>query len=89
MNFPFYLGGGSFLGSSVTPVRRREDTDRDGDAGVKVQIDDFEGALTLFYRGQSRVKTDFGEKSFLEGKSEQRRGVLGYCCTGQDKYDLD
>ena len=24
---------------SVTPVRRREDTDRDGDAGVKVQID--------------------------------------------------
>jgi hypothetical protein len=27
------------LSGSVTPVRRREDTDGDGDAGVKVQID--------------------------------------------------
>ena len=39
LDFFLYLGGGSVLGSSVTPVRRREDTDRNGDAGVKVQFD--------------------------------------------------
>ena len=48
LDFPFYLGGGRFFGSSVTPVRRREDTDRNGDAGVKVQIARLEGVLTLF-----------------------------------------
>lgn len=41
-DFPFYLGlCGSFYGSSVTPVRRREDTDWDGDAGVEVQVANF------------------------------------------------
>ncbi len=33
------------LGRSVTPVRRREDTNGDGDAGVKVQIAWLSGAL--------------------------------------------
>ena len=46
--FPFYLCLGSFFGSSVTPVRRREDTDRNGDAGVKVQLARWMGASTLF-----------------------------------------
>ena len=32
----FFLRGQ--MGNSVTPVRRREDTEGDGDAGVKVQI---------------------------------------------------
>ncbi len=34
----FYLDLGSFF-NSVAPVRRREDTERDRDFGVKVQID--------------------------------------------------
>ena len=49
VEFPLYLGCGSFFGGSVTPVRRREDTDRDGDSGVKVQFDWLWGALTLEY----------------------------------------
>lgn len=32
---------------SVTPVRRREDTEGDGDAGVKVQIGDSAGVFSL------------------------------------------
>lgn len=38
VNFSFYSGASS-LRDSVTPVRRREDTEGDGDASVKVQID--------------------------------------------------
>lgn len=38
LNFSLYSGPSSFR-DSVTPVRRREDTEGDGDAGVKVQID--------------------------------------------------
>lgn len=38
LNFSLYSGLSSFR-DSVTPVRRREDTEGDGDAGVKVQID--------------------------------------------------
>lgn len=46
-DFPFYLClGGSFYGSSVTPVRRREDTDWDGDAGVEVQVANFAVVLS-------------------------------------------
>jgi len=46
-DFPFYLGlCGSFYGSSVTPVRRREDTDWDGDAGVEVQVANFAVVLS-------------------------------------------
>jgi hypothetical protein len=49
VEFPLNLGCGSFFGDSVTPVRRREDTDRNGDSGVKVQFDWLWGALTLEY----------------------------------------
>lgn len=38
LNFSLYSRLSSFR-DSVTPVRRREDTEGDGDAGVKVQID--------------------------------------------------
>jgi hypothetical protein len=38
-DYALYLCGLSgSVGGSVTPVRRREDTDGNGDAGVKVQI---------------------------------------------------
>lgn len=49
VEFPLYLGCGTLYCGSVTPVRRREDTNRDGDAGVKVQFDWLWGALTLEY----------------------------------------
>ena len=48
LNFPFYLGRGRVFGSSVTPVRRREDTNRNGDSSVKVQIVGLWSASTLF-----------------------------------------
>ncbi|KAL5042706.1 hypothetical protein BDW71DRAFT_189467 [Aspergillus fruticulosus] len=39
VDFSLYsLGSKSSLRNSVTPVRRREDTEGDGDAGVKVQV---------------------------------------------------
>lgn len=38
----FYPDASSFF-SSVAPVRRREDTERDRDSGVKVQIDESRG----------------------------------------------
>jgi hypothetical protein len=38
LDFSLYSRASSFR-DSVTPVRRREDTEGDGDAGVKVQID--------------------------------------------------
>jgi hypothetical protein len=38
LDFSLYSCLSSFR-DSVTPVRRREDTEGDGDAGVKVQID--------------------------------------------------
>ena len=44
LNFSLYSRLSSVRGS-VTPVRRREDTEGDGDAGVKVQID---GSSTSF-----------------------------------------
>ena len=48
VDFPFYPSlGGSFTGSSVTPVRRREDTDRNGDAGVEVQVVNLKSSRTL------------------------------------------
>jgi hypothetical protein len=37
LDFSLYSGTSSFR-DSVTPVRGREDTERNGDAGVKVQI---------------------------------------------------
>lgn len=47
VDFPFYLClCGSFYGSSVTPVRRREDTDWYGDAGVEVQVANFAVVLS-------------------------------------------
>jgi len=49
VEFPLYLCCGNLLCGSVTPVRRREDTNRDGDTGVKVQFDWLWGALTLEY----------------------------------------
>jgi hypothetical protein len=49
LDCPLYLGCSSLFCDSVTPVRRREDTNRDGDAGVKVQFDWRWGALTLEY----------------------------------------
>lgn len=48
LDFPFYLSLCCFFGSSVTPVRRREDTDRNWDAGVKVQLASCMGVSTLF-----------------------------------------
>ena len=47
-DFPFYLGLGSFFGGSVTPVRRREDTNGDGDTGVKVQLAGLSSVSPLF-----------------------------------------
>lgn len=40
-----YPDASSFF-SSVAPVRRREDTERDRDSGVKVQIDESEGVFS-------------------------------------------
>lgn len=40
-----YPDASSFFGS-VAPVRRREDTERDRDSGVKVQIDESEGVFS-------------------------------------------
>ena len=40
-----YRCGGRFFLCSVVPVRGREDTDGNGDSGVKVQVDWLEGAL--------------------------------------------
>lgn len=46
IDFSLYSSLSSFR-DSVTPVRRREDTEGDGDTGVKVQID---GLLSVFSR---------------------------------------
>lgn len=49
-DYTLYLGGlsgSSLCGRSVPPVRRREDTDGNGDAGVKVQIAWLYGRLAL------------------------------------------
>ena len=67
VDFPFYLCFGSNFVGSVTPVRRREDTDGNGDAGVKVQIASCWGASTLSPLRKSRVKTDFGESRSGDG----------------------
>ena len=40
-----YPDASSFF-SSVAPVRRREDTERDRDSGVKVQIDESGGVFS-------------------------------------------
>jgi hypothetical protein len=47
------LSSGS-LDGSVTPVRRREDTDGNGDAGVKVQIAWLYGRLALEFLSAER-----------------------------------
>lgn len=62
LDFALYPGSGSgFLGSSVTPVRRREDTDWNGDTGVKVQIV-WIGASQLSnpFRGKADESQDLG-----------------------------
>lgn len=67
-----YLCGlrGGCLGRSVTPVRRREDTNGNGDAGVKVQIDWLYGRLTLEFL--SKLK---GTREKTKGEGEK---VFGY-----------
>lgn len=51
------------LNRSVTPVRRREDTDGNWDAGVKVQIAWLYGRLTLEFL------------SMLKGRREKTKGL--------------
>ena len=55
------LSGGG-LSRSVTPVRRREDTNGDGDAGVKVQIAWLYGRLALEFLSE------------LKGRREKTKG---------------
>ena len=65
--------GSSGLSGSVTPVRRREDTDGNGDAGVKVQIAWLYGRLTLEFLSRlkgRREKTEGFESSMKEGRAE-------------------
>lgn len=71
----FYLckGGRRLLCGilGVTPVRRREDTDGDGDSGVKVQIDQTRGVSNsrVTFR-QSRVRDFLGKKEEGEGEGD-------------------
>ena len=63
----------SFLSSfrdSVTPVRRREDTEGDGDTGVKVQIAGlmvFSMPFELSLNNSKDSRKDLGGEVFLEG----------------------
>lgn len=70
-NYALYLfclsDGRSSASGSVTPVRRREDTDGNGDAGVKVQIAWLYGRLTL--EVLSRLK---GRREKTEGFESSR-----------------
>lgn len=68
LDFPFYLCDGSFLGRSVTPVRRREDTRWNGDSGVKVQI----------ARSERRLNSllPFGSRESRLSLGRKRKGVV-------------
>lgn len=73
LNFSLYSCLSSFRGS-VTPVRRREDTEGDGDAGVKVQIAGLGASLLECLSNCSKQlerldkKRLNGEKSFSGGR---------------------
>jgi hypothetical protein len=76
LDFSLYSRLSSFR-DSVTPVRRREDTEGDGDAGVKVQIDgcptSFLECLSNCSRQLERLdkkRLDWG-KSFSERRCER------------------
>jgi hypothetical protein len=79
VDFSLYsLGGKSSLRNSVTPVRRREDTEGDGDAGVKVQVG---CPLSVF----SRISPELlkittrkmrQEKTFHRGSLSRREKVV-------------
>lgn len=65
------LSSGSLSGS-VTPVRRREDTDGNGDAGVKVQIAWLYGRLALEFLSELkgiREKTEGLKSSMKEERA--------------------
>jgi hypothetical protein len=79
LDFSLYSRLSSFR-DSVTPVRRREDTEGDGDAGVKVQIDGLYGVLSRMpfellktTRKVDKKRLDWG-KSFSERREMGRRG---------------
>ncbi len=71
-DYALYLCGLSSggLSGSVTPVRRREDTDGNGDAGVKVQIAGLYGRLAL---------------EFLSGLKGRREKTEGFESSGGKK----
>lgn len=76
LDFFLYLGGGSIFGSSVTPVRRREDTDRNGDAGVKVQFDRLGAPQLSLPFGSRESRLTWGKKGLLRAKDEVTKGTL-------------
>ena len=75
VGLPFYSDTSS-LCSDVAPVRRREDTERDRDSGVKVQIDWSEGVLSRMpsepfwnnSKGRQEETLASGERGWVEGR---------------------
>jgi hypothetical protein len=73
----------SSLRDSVTPVRRREDTEGDGDASVKVQIDCPLGAFSrMTFRTVKKQLERLDKKRLTMGKSSsdwREDGVIEEC----------
>ena len=73
-NLTLYLDFLSFRGDSVAPVRGREDTERDRDAGVKVQVGGvsaflLEGLSNRYENGIEAVKKELlGSVEYREGR---------------------
>lgn len=72
IDFSLYSFVSSFR-DSVTPVRRREDTEGDGDTGVKVQIAGlkvFSMPFELSLNNSKDSRKDLGGEVFLEGSEK-------------------
>lgn len=69
-----YPDASSFF-SSVAPVRRREDTERDRNSGVKVQIDESEGVFSRMPSEPLKVTNRKEDKKrlLLQGRGERER----------------
>lgn len=77
LDFSLYSRLSSFR-DSVTPVRRREDTEGDGDAGVKVQIDGLYGVLSRMPFELLKTTRKVDKKRLDWGKSfSERRALVG------------
>lgn len=74
-------GGGSLGLGLLVPISRWEDAERDGDAGLKVQIDDFcRRERTFSYNLPTRIERKTRRilwLLFLETKVEKREKVRG------------